>query len=47
MSTGSWTAPDGAVKYLKASVPPRWFQAIVTPAGGEMLPKELANFGKQ
>lgn len=36
---------DGAVNIVKASIPPKWFQALVTPAGGEVLPKSLANYG--
>ena len=36
---------DGAVKLLRTSIPPQWFQAIVTPSGGEQLPRGLANFG--
>jgi len=36
---------DGAVHYLKSSLPPQAFQALVTPAGGEELAGGLANYG--
>jgi hypothetical protein len=35
---------DGAVKVLQATIPPEMFKAIVTPSGGETLPKEFASF---
>jgi hypothetical protein len=35
---------DGAVKVLKQDIPPEWFLGFVTPAGGEPVPGNLANY---
>lgn len=36
---------DGAAHSIKPSIPPDVFKGLVSPAGGEVLPRELINYG--
>jgi hypothetical protein len=37
---------DAALRTVKSTIPAKWFHALVTPDGGERLPRGMSNYGE-